>query len=256
LAQRLLGTDEQDLLAAPRRPRKRWLAAAAAVLLTLGAAGTWGVVTAGVYAFGPLPKIAAFAPPEPPAIVARPLGVTVNGVAIEPEPARISTQLVDPYFLRPLVAPAPGVSQQRRAVVSELPEYELPSVTAAPSSAAQPGALDALAPRPVAPAKAPPKPVAAEPQRPVGGVVKPPRLIEQAPIAYPAMARAARVEGAVVIDARVDETGRVVQMRVVSGHALLHQAAQESLRHWRYEPGTLNGQPTAMHVYVTIQFRR
>lgn len=59
-----------------------------------------------------------------------------------------------------------------------------------------------------------------------------------------------------MIDARIDETGRVTEMRVISGPTLLHQAAQDSLAKWRYEPGTLNGKPVTTHLYVTIQFRR
>ncbi len=254
LAQRLLEPGQLVAFAAPHRPRKRWLAAAAGLLLTLGAAGTWGVVTASVSAFGPLPEIAAFAAPEPPVIVPRRAEALTSHVQIETEPAQVPGHLVDPDFVRPLVAPSQGsVPQQRRAVVSELPEYELSSVNAALPAATQAGALEALAPRNLAPARAP-QPV--EPQPVVGGMVKPPQLIEQAPIVYPAIARAAHVEGVVVIDAQVDETGRVAGMRVISGHSLLHQAAKESLASWRYEPGSLNGQPTAMHVYVTIQFKR
>ena len=96
----------------------------------------------------------------------------------------------------------------------------------------------------------------AEPQPPVGGEVVQPRLASQAPVVYPQMARMTRAEGNVVIDARVDESGRVVEMRIVSGPALFHQAAKDSLAQWRYQPALLNGKPIATHLYVTIQFRR
>jgi len=44
-------------------------------------------------------------------------------------------------------------------------------------------------------------------------------------------------------------------MKVISGPALLHQAAKDALRLWKYQPATLNGQPMAMHLTVTVQFK-
>jgi outer membrane biosynthesis protein TonB len=35
----------------------------------------------------------------------------------------------------------------------------------------------------------------------------------------------------------------------------LHQAAQEAVRLWKYEPATLNGHPVPMHLIVTVQFK-
>ncbi|MGH9861119.1 MAG: energy transducer TonB [Candidatus Acidiferrales bacterium] len=78
----------------------------------------------------------------------------------------------------------------------------------------------------------------------------------QAPVVYPQRARMTRLEGNVVIDARIDETGRVSEMRVISGPTSLHQTAKDSLAQWRYEPGILNGKPVVTHLNVTIQFRR
>jgi protein TonB len=97
----------------------------------------------------------------------------------------------------------------------------------------------------------------AAPQAPVatGGDVKPARLISSAPPSYPALARAQHTAGDVRIDALIDATGRVTTMKVVSGPALLHQAAMDALRRWKYEAATLDGKPVAMHLTVTIQFR-
>jgi protein TonB len=44
-------------------------------------------------------------------------------------------------------------------------------------------------------------------------------------------------------------------MKVVSGPSLLHQAAMDALRQWKYQAATLDGKPVAMHLTVTIQFR-
>jgi TonB family protein len=90
---------------------------------------------------------------------------------------------------------------------------------------------------------------------PVGGNVKQARLISSVPPVYPQLARTQRMSGNVVVDALIDTNGRVSTMKVLSGPALLHQSAMDALRQWKYEPATLNGQPMAMHLTVTIQFK-
>jgi protein TonB len=80
-------------------------------------------------------------------------------------------------------------------------------------------------------------------------------MISSVPPIYPGLARTQHVSGDVRIDALVDSTGRVTTMKVVSGPPLLHQAAMDALRQWRYQAASLNGKPVAMHLTVTIQFR-
>jgi TonB family protein len=99
------------------------------------------------------------------------------------------------------------------------------------------------------------QPVAPAAPLPVGGDVKTARLLSSAPPVYPQLARAQHIEGAVLVDALVDVTGRVSSMKVVSGPILLHQAAMDALRGWKYEPATLDGKPVAMHLTVKVQFR-
>jgi len=89
----------------------------------------------------------------------------------------------------------------------------------------------------------------------VGGEVKPVQLISSVPPIYPQLARSQRVSGDVKIDASIDENGRVTSMKVVGGPVLLHQAAMDSLRQWKYRPATLNGKAVSMHLVVTVQFR-
>lgn len=90
---------------------------------------------------------------------------------------------------------------------------------------------------------------------PVGGEVKPVQLVSSVQPVYPQMARSQRISGDVKIDALIDENGRVTGMKVVSGPVLLHQAAMEALRQWKYRPATLDGKAVSMHLVVTIQFR-
>ena len=108
--------------------------------------------------------------------------------------------------------------------------------------------LGASGKQPAAPA-APAGPV------PVGGEVTQARLVFSVPPAYPALARAQHVSGGVTMDALIDANGRVTKMKVLSGPALLQQAAMDALRQWKYQPAMLDGKAVPIHLTVTIQFR-
>lgn len=99
------------------------------------------------------------------------------------------------------------------------------------------------------------QPVAPAVPLPVGGDVKTAHLLSSAPPVYPSLARAQHIEGSVLVDALVDVNGRLSSMKVVSGPVLLHQAAMDALRQWKYEPATLDGKPVSMHLTVKVQFR-
>jgi len=90
---------------------------------------------------------------------------------------------------------------------------------------------------------------------PIGGDVKPAKLLKTVQPVYPAMAKSQHVSGNVQIDALIDETGNVSAMKVLSGPALLREAALQSLKQWKYQPAELDGKPTSMHLTVTLQFR-
>jgi len=90
---------------------------------------------------------------------------------------------------------------------------------------------------------------------PVGGDVKPAKLLTRVPPVYPSLARGQHVSGDVLIDALIDPTGHVTTMKIISGPTLLHQAAMDALRQWKYQPATLDDKPVQMHLTVTVQFR-
>jgi protein TonB len=85
--------------------------------------------------------------------------------------------------------------------------------------------------------------------------VKQAKLISSVPPVYPMLAKNQHVSGNVLVDALIDANGRVTTMKVVSGPTLLHQAAMEALKQWKYHPASLDGKPVPMHLAVTIQFR-
>jgi protein TonB len=99
----------------------------------------------------------------------------------------------------------------------------------------------------------PPPPKPAGPIR-VSELVRQPKKIVDVRPEYPDIARKARVEGIVVLEAILDRGGRVDQVRVVQSQPLLDQAALDAVRQWRYTPTVLNGQPVAVLMTITIRF--
>jgi TonB family protein len=91
--------------------------------------------------------------------------------------------------------------------------------------------------------------------QPLGGQAKAPQLLVSSSPIYPTMARQARVEGQVTIEAVIDATGKLTNMTAISGPPLLQQAAIDSLRTWRYQPGYLNEKPVATKTSITVNFR-
>jgi len=90
---------------------------------------------------------------------------------------------------------------------------------------------------------------------PVGGKIRPPRLLQRVEPSYPRLAIAAHIEGDVVLTAIIDTDGRVRQLTVKGGHPSLTPAAREAVAQWLYEPTSLNGQPVAVQLDVTVKFR-
>jgi protein TonB len=96
---------------------------------------------------------------------------------------------------------------------------------------------------------------AALPAAPRAGTVEIPRLLKKVAPVYPPSARSARVEGVVVIEATIEESGRVDHLNVVEGHPMLIDAAIEAVRQWRYIPAKLHGVPTTSSVRVNVIFK-
>jgi len=96
---------------------------------------------------------------------------------------------------------------------------------------------------------------AAVPQRITisGDIVQRQRLRDVPPI-YPEMARQARIEGAVRLNIVIDKQGRVMDIKVISGHPLLIPAALEAVKQWEYNPTLLNGQPVEVSTELSVPF--
>ena len=71
---------------------------------------------------------------------------------------------------------------------------------------------------------------------------------------YPQIARVAGVQGAVRLRAIVSRTGTIENLSVISGHAMLVAAAVDAVKHWRYRPYMLNGEPIEVETEITVNF--
>ena len=88
----------------------------------------------------------------------------------------------------------------------------------------------------------------------VGGGVKTPMKTRDVKPVYPPLALAANVQGAVIMDVLIDATGRVVDARVLRSIPLLDHASLDAVRGWEFAPTSLNGQPVAVLMTVTVNF--
>jgi len=79
-------------------------------------------------------------------------------------------------------------------------------------------------------------------------------LLEKTVPQYPAIAKAARIQGTVVLQATISKAGTIQNLRVVSGPPMLQQAAMDAVRSWRYKPYLLNGDPVEVETTVNVVF--
>jgi len=88
----------------------------------------------------------------------------------------------------------------------------------------------------------------------VGGNVQASKLRKQVKPVYPPEAKAARIQGTVRFNARIDKEGKIAHLELVSGHPILVTAAQEAVRQWEYENTLLNGNPVEVMTAIDINF--
>ena len=170
-----------------------------------------------------------------------------------PPPPKVIT--LRPILIKP-PAPAPPreapIRRHRRVPVPDptphLPEpIELPVELAAPIVVPDPPLIGIP--------EAPPPIPEPSPLR-VGGDVAAPVKLFAPPPRYPEIARRAREQGLVVVEAVIDETGAVTRARILTGLRFgLDEAALEAIERWRFEPATLNGKPVAVLYNLTVNFR-
>jgi protein TonB len=79
-------------------------------------------------------------------------------------------------------------------------------------------------------------------------------LLQKTQPIYPPIAKAARVSGTVVLQAKISKTGQIEDLHVVTGPAMLQQAAIDAVKTWRYRPYLLNNDPVEVETTVNVIF--
>jgi protein TonB len=182
----------------------------------------------------PLDYIPAIPAPPPPPVAIRTAPRASTAV---PQPSVTAIPTSAPQAIAPEAAP-PG------------PPSDLP-VSDTGGLPPDLGAIGSVGGPPIVAPPPPPKP--AGPVRMAELPVPPRKVVDVRPV-YPDAARHARQEGTVVLEAVLDPTGSVTQVRVVRSVPLLDQAAIDAVRRWKYTPTIYGGHPVSVLMTITIRF--
>ncbi len=98
------------------------------------------------------------------------------------------------------------------------------------------------------------KPATTPPTR-VGGNVEGAKLIFRPNPVYPPLAVATRTQGTVQLEAIISKEGTILELKALSGHPLLIQAAMDAVARWRYQPTLLNGEPIEVVTEIEVNFK-
>jgi len=149
---------------------------------------------------------------------------------------------------------APAVREYRFKGPIEFAQAAAPVAPPAPvTSPAQ--AAPTPPPPPIEPTVPPPAVLAAPggPVRVSAGTAAGMALSRPDPV-YPDEAKAAHVQGAVILHAIISKTGTVESLEVISGNGMLVNAARDAVSKWTYKPYLLNGQPVEVETSITVNY--
>lgn len=180
----------------------------------------------------------------------------MSGPAIPAEKDRVLiTVQPTPRFKKP--PPPPEEPPREREAVEipmpdDTPHDEEPLVLDEPDPVVEPLRTDDLDGLPI-----PDAPPVVEPDGPVvvGGEIERPERVHSVDPAYTEPARKARIEGVVILEATIDKSGGVKNVRVLRSLPLgLTDNAVNAVKQWRYRPTALNGKPVEVKMTVTVIF--
>jgi len=79
-------------------------------------------------------------------------------------------------------------------------------------------------------------------------------LVRRVNPTYPPLARQARIQGVVILQAQISKEGNIENLQLVSGHPMLAPAAIDAVKQWKYRPYLLNGEPVEVETQVQVNF--
>jgi protein TonB len=184
-----------------------------------------------------------------------PVAIAAEPPKPKPEPPAVASKGAPRYTrLTELIHPVYTISHVAPLTLTDAPAVINSSAfigTGDPNAAFATIGFQALAvakPTVAAPAKPPQKPVLLTSKVSLSQLIFGPRP------SYPKLALIARVEGTVRLQAIISRTGQIENLHVLSGPALLVNAAMDGVRDWRYRPLLLNGEPVEVITEIDVTF--
>jgi protein TonB len=223
-----------------------------AVLASVGIAQVWNVE-----AVGDPEIVTPFQVTLIPSLPAAPTGGSETQPKPTTPPKPKPETPVQPDIERIQDAPVPDSRPEDSTgpVVLEGPQtgvIDEHSVDSGPSNGPSTGPGPVDVPVQVIPVAAPPK----DEILTVGGAVSRPVQLAGQPPRYTKVALHARIEGTVVVEALIDERGRVSNVRVLRGLPMgLDKAAVEAVQSWTFEPAKLGARPVKVYYSLTVKFQ-
>ena len=80
-------------------------------------------------------------------------------------------------------------------------------------------------------------------------------LVKKVPPVYPADARAAYIEGTVILKAEISKEGDIVNLELLDGPLELAGSAVDAVRRWKYRPYMLNGEPVRVQTQIQVNYQ-
>ncbi|HWE53768.1 MAG TPA: TonB family protein [Bryobacteraceae bacterium] len=233
---------DQTFVTGPAQTRKPWT-----VAISLGAQILFVIVILIL----PLLHIAALHAPERTTIW--------MPLQVPPQPPRPQAETRAPQIRRRSATAIFVAPRTVPARIDMTPEIAAPEVGPVIGSAPA-GNLAALTagtviepPKP-APAQIQKAPAPPSPPVRISGGAQAARLIFAPKPAYPALAKAARVQGIVKLQAVIARDGTIKNLQLVSGPPLLVATALEAVRQWRYQPTLLSAEPVEVATEIDVNF--
>ena len=85
--------------------------------------------------------------------------------------------------------------------------------------------------------------------------LKPAHALNPSPVKYPESARKRNVEGTVILEADINELGKLLDVRLRQGRdSDLDEAALSTVKHWKFQPATLDGRAIPSTRLIQIEF--
>jgi hypothetical protein len=91
---------------------------------------------------------------------------------------------------------------------------------------------------------------------PDNGNFVPAQIVADSQPPIPPWAKGLDLDGAVTLDAVIDEKGNLASLKPLSGPPILQKAAERAVALWIFLPATEEGTPTSSHMVLTVQFQR